>query len=152
MLGICRGSQLFAETLGGDAYLSEPPPEIGHMLPELTNAGANDPVLCHFDAPVVVFHQDTWDLPPGATLLAATERFNHAFRLGATLAIQAHPEADAAIVSHWVEIDEERPLLAAAGVDPEDLVAAVRAGEPAQREMAARMFGAWIEEVAEAGR
>ena len=147
MLGICLGSQLFAEALGGDAYLATPPPEIGHMLPQLTDAGAADPVLRHFDAPVVVFHQDTWDLPPGATLLASTDRFNHAFRLGATVAVQAHPEADAAVVSRWVDIEAERPLLAAAGVAPEDLVAAVRAGESAQREMAARMFGAWVEEV-----
>ncbi len=68
------------------------------------------------------------------------------------MAIQAHPEADSAIVSQWVEKEAERPLLTAAGVVPEDLVTAVRAGEPAQREMAARMFGAWVDEVAAATR
>lgn len=147
MLGICLGSQLFADALGGRAYLSDSVPEIGYMLPALTEAGATDPVLRHFDAPVVVFHQDTWDPPPGATVLATTDRFRHAFRLGSALAIQAHPEADAAMVARWVEIEAERPLLDAAGVDPDRLVAEVRAGEPAQREMVGRLFGAWVDEV-----
>ncbi|MCH7585766.1 MAG: type 1 glutamine amidotransferase [Acidobacteria bacterium] len=147
MLGICLGSQLFAEALGGSAFLSESAPEIAHMVPRLTEAGAEDPVLRHFDEPVVVFHQDTWDPPPGATLLATSERFNHAFRLGSALAIQAHPEADAAVVAKWVEMEDELPLMLAAGVDPDQLVAEVAAGEAAQREMAARLFGAWVEEV-----
>ncbi len=72
---------------------------------------------------------------------------NHVFRLGSAVAIQAHPEADAAVVSKWVEIEDELPLMAAAGVEPDQLVAEVTAGEEAQREMAARLFGAWVEEV-----
>ncbi len=147
MVGICLGSQLFAEALGGKAFLSESAPEIAHMVPQLTEAGAEDPVLRHFDEPVVVFHQDTFDPPPGAKLLATSDRFNHVFRLGSAVAIQAHPEADAAVVSKWVEIEDELPLMEAAGVEPDQLVAEVTAGEEAQREMAARLFGAWVEEV-----
>lgn len=146
MLGICLGCQLFAEALGGRAYLAGSP-EIAHMVPELTEAGAMDPVLRQFDQPVVVFHEDTWDLPSEATLLASSDRFNHAFRLGSAVAIQAHPEADAGIVAKWVEIEDELPLMEAAGVEPDQLVAEVTAGEAKQREMAARLFGAWIEEV-----
>ncbi|MEE9299170.1 MAG: hypothetical protein V3V29_09060 [Acidimicrobiia bacterium] len=84
--------------------------------------------------------------------MAATDRFAHAFRMGSAVAIQAHPEADAAIVSKWVDLEPERPLLEAAGVDPEDLIAEVRDGEPVQREMAARLFGAWAEEVVAGSR
>lgn len=147
MLGICLGAQLFAESLGGAAYLADDIPEIGHFTPTLTPAGAADPVLRHFDAPVVAFHQDTWDPPPNATLLARSERFNHAFRLGSALAIQAHPEADGDIVESWTTMDEERPLLVAAGTDPEGLIARTRDGERDQREMASRMFGSWVDEV-----
>ena len=147
MFGICLGSQLFAEALGGRAFLSESAPEIAHMMPTLTEAGAEDPVLRHFDEPVVVFHQDTWDPPPEAILLATSDRFNHVFRLGSAVAIQAHPEADAAVVAKWVETKDELPLMEAAGVDPDQLVAEVAAGEEAQREMAAKLFGAWVEEV-----
>lgn len=147
MFGICLGSQLFADALGGKAYLIEATPEIAHMKPVLTEAGVEDPVLHHFDAPVVTFHRDTWEPPPGATLLATSDRFNQAFRFGSALAIQPHPEADAAIVAQWVEIEEELPLMKAAGVEPNDLVSEVIDGEAAQREMAARMFGAWVEEI-----
>jgi len=147
MLGICLGSQLFADALGGRAYLSESTPEIAYMIPTLTAAGREDPVVSQFDAAVVVFHQDTWDPPPGATLLATSDRFNHAFRLGSAVAIQAHPEANSAIVSKWVEIAKEKPLMRAAGVEPDQLLAEVVAGESAQREMAERLFGAWVEEV-----
>ena len=49
---------------------------------ELTAAGRSDPVVRHLDGPVAVSHADTWDLPPGATLLAQSDRYRHAFRLG----------------------------------------------------------------------
>ena len=147
MLGICLGAQLFAESLGGAAYLADGIPEIRHFTPTLTAAGAADPVLRHFDTPVVVFHQDTWDPPPDATLLARSDRFNHAFRLDSALAIQAHPEADGDIVESWTTMDEERPLLEAAGTDSERLIAQTRDGEGDQREMASRLFGAWVDEV-----
>lgn len=147
MLGICLGAQLFADALGGRAYLIDSTPEIAYMLPTLTAAGTADPVLRHFDAAVTVFHEDTWDPPPSAEVLAVSDRFNHAFRLGAAVGIQAHPEADASIVARWVETDEELPLMRAAGVEPDVLLAEVIAGEEAQREMAARLFGAWALEV-----
>lgn len=147
MFGICLGAQLFAEALGGAAYLAATTPEIGHFTPTLTPEGLVDPVLRHLDVPVVAFHQDTWDLPPAATLLASSDRFNHAFRLGSAVAIQAHPEADGDIVESWISMPEERPLLKAAGVDGQALVAEARAGEVRQREMAARLFGAWVDEV-----
>jgi GMP synthase (glutamine-hydrolysing) len=147
MLGICLGAQLFADALGGSAYLADSIPEIAHFTPTLTDAGAADPVLRHFDIPVVAFHQDTWDLPPTATLLANSDRFNHAFRLGLAVAIQAHPEADGDIVESWISMPEELPLLEASGVDGQELVAETRAGEARQREMAARLFGAWVDEI-----
>ena len=125
MLGICLGSQLFAEALGGAAYLADGPPEIGYITPELTAEGVRDPVLRHFDRPVVVFHQDTWDPPPDAIVLARTDRFPHAFRMGSAVAIQAHPEADAGIVQAWVSHDRARRMLREADVDADALVAAV---------------------------
>jgi len=147
MFGICLGSQLFADALGGTAYLADDHPEIGVLAPELTDSGREDPVLRHFDRPVVAFHQDTFELPPGATLLARSDRFNHAFRLGSALAVQAHPEATARIVEDWVSHDGAQALLATAGVVSEELVESVRRAEPIQREMARRLFGAWVDEV-----
>ena len=147
MLGICLGVQLFADALGGSAHLADGPPEIGHFVPEVNEAGESDQVLREFDAPVVVFHQDTFEPPPGATLLASSERFPHAFRLGSAVALQAHPEADAEIVAKWVAKPSSQDKMARAGVDPDELMAAIVEGEPAQREMARRLFGAWIDEL-----
>lgn len=147
MLGICLGSQLFAEALGGDAYLADGPPEIGHFTPELTDDGRSDPVLRHFDEPVCLFHQDTFEVPPDATVLARSDRFPQAFRKGSAVAIQAHPEADTHIVRGWVAKESSRRKMVTAGIEPDALVAAVAEGEADQREMASRLFGAWIREV-----
>ena len=147
MIGICLGSQLFADALGGTAYLADQHPEIEVLAPELTDAGREDPVLQHFDRPVVAFHQDTFELPPGATLLARSDRFKHAFRFGSALAIQAHPEATTSIVEDWVSHEGAQALLTTAGVVSEELVESVRRAEPIQREMARRLFGAWVDEV-----
>ncbi len=147
VLGICLGSQVLADVLGGRAFLSDRAPELGHLLPELTAAGRADPVLHHLDAAMPVWHQDTWELPPGATLLAATAGYPHAFRLGSTVAIQAHPEADATVVERWASHPGTAPIVAAAGVDAAELVDAVRSGADLQRDMALRLFGARIDEV-----
>lgn len=151
VLGICLGSQVLADVLGGRAFLSDRAPEIEHLLPELTAAGRSDPVLCHLDAAMPVWHQDTWDLPTGTVLLATSGEYPHAFRLGSTVAIQAHPEADAGVVRDWVAQPGARPILAAAGIDGAALVDAVLSGADRQREMALRLFGAWIDEVIASG-
>jgi GMP synthase (glutamine-hydrolysing) len=147
MIGICLGSQLFADALGGTAYLADEHPEIEVLAPELTVEGRTDPVLRHFDRPVVAFHQDTFELPPGGTLLARSDRFKHAFRLGSALAIQAHPEATVDIVADWMSHPGAQALAARAGVVSEELLDSVRRAEPVQREMARRLFGAWVDEV-----
>lgn len=147
MFGICLGSQLFAEALGGSAYLADDRPEVEIVLPELTAEGESDPVLRHFDRPVVAFHQDTWEPPPGAALLSRTDRYNHAFRLGSAVAVQAHPEATSEIVGEWVQHAGAQGLMNRAGVVSDELMESVRLAEPIQREMAARLFGAWVDEV-----
>lgn len=151
VLGICLGCQILADALGGRAHLA-PAVEAGPMRLRLTVEGAADPVLRHLSAVVPVWHRDTWDLPPGARLLAESDRYPHAFRLGTAVGIQAHPEATVAIVAGWMAaggVDELR----GAGVDPDGFLEAVAAGETEQRTMAAGLFGAWLEEVmAGAGR
>jgi GMP synthase (glutamine-hydrolysing) len=147
MFGICLGVQLFADALGGRAYLAQDGPEIGHLAPEITPAGHEDPVVRHLDQPVVSWHRDTFDLPPGATLLAASDRFPHAFRLGSAVAIQSHPEAATDVVGGWIEHDRDAGMLRSAGIDAPGLLQAVADGEFVQREMARRLFGAWVEEV-----
>jgi len=143
-LGICLGCQLLAEALGGRAYPGNGR-ELGSLQPVLTPEGRADPVLRHLDGPVPVSHADTWDLPPGAVLLATSDRYRQAFRAGSALGVQPHPEVAPAAFARWVR-DKPREDLLRDGIDPEAAVAEVRLGAPAQRALARRLFAAWAAE------
>jgi GMP synthase-like glutamine amidotransferase len=96
VFGICLGSQLLAEVLGGSVGRAEVP-EIGWQRIELTEAGRRSPVFGalgtdEFDA--MEWHGDAWTLPPGAQLTAtsagcATQAFSFGERVHA---VQFHPE------------------------------------------------------------
>ncbi len=102
-LAICLGAQILAQALGGRVYAGTT--EIGWVPVKLTEAGERS-VLCAIgrDAiPVLHWHSDTFDLPDGAERLASTpECVNQAFSLGATLAVQFHPEVGARHFERWL--------------------------------------------------
>jgi len=98
IFGICLGSQLLARLLGSRVYRS-PAPEFGFKRIRLNAAGAKDPVLGRLgqegeDFLAIQWHDDAWDLPQGAELLAHSEAWpNQAFRYGpSVLGIQFHLE------------------------------------------------------------
>jgi GMP synthase (glutamine-hydrolysing) len=104
VLGICLGAQLAAAALGGRAYPGPAGEEIGWTKVELTDAGRADPVLGALQEPVELFewHHDTFDPPPGATLLAGGAVYpSQAFRLGSVVAVQFHPEVDGPLLAGW---------------------------------------------------
>ena len=47
------------------------------------------------------WHYDVLTVPPGADELARNARWAAGVRVGRTLAVQFHPEVDAAIVGRW---------------------------------------------------
>jgi GMP synthase (glutamine-hydrolysing) len=103
-LGICLGAQLAAAALGGRAYPGPAGEEIGWTKVELTDAGRADPVLGALQEPAELFewHHDTFDPPPGATLLAGGAVYpSQAFRLGSVVAVQFHPEVDGPLLAGW---------------------------------------------------
>lgn len=120
-LGICLGAQLAATALGGRAYPGEAGLEVGWSPLALTLAGRSDPVLGALrhaldrgdgDLRVFQWHHDTYDPPPGATLLARGERYpNQAFRLGSVVGVQFHPEVDAELIRRWYESAGETPAV-----------------------------------------
>ncbi len=146
VLGICLGCQILAEALGGRA-LPGSGLEVGLVSLQFSEAAAVDPVIRHMTEPVPVCHGDTWEAPVGADLLARSDRYPHAFRMGAALGLQSHPEAPPEVFANWVRLCGEERLVAA-GVRPEVVIADVEANAGAQKAMAMRLFGGWLGEVA----
>ncbi len=122
VLGICFGAQALCTALGGQVEAA-PRKEIGWTMvdsldPDLIEAG-----------PWLEFHGDQCLPPAGSRLLARTEVCVQAFAIGRHLAVQFHPEVDAAQLSRWLD-DGGRPEAERAGVDPDKLVAQTEAEEP----------------------
>ncbi|MEL7036006.1 MAG: glutamine amidotransferase [Cyanobacteria bacterium J06592_8] len=101
-LGICLGSQLMAQALGSLIYPGQIK-EIGWSTLNLSEAGKRSPLGYLEQIPVLHWHGDTFNLPAGATHLAATENYeNQAFTWGKNgLALQFHPEVTPIGLERW---------------------------------------------------
>jgi GMP synthase-like glutamine amidotransferase len=104
LLGVCLGAQIVARALGERVYRHHAT-EFGFCAVELTPEGRADPLFAGLGPALqpMQWHEDTFDLPRGAALLAtgATCR-NQAYRVGAsTYGVQFHPEVDRSIVAAW---------------------------------------------------
>ena len=97
VIGICLGAQLIAAALGARVYHGSLP-EIGWFPVRFEQKAAILNGLGFLPPEVVVFHwhQDTFEIPEGASLLASSEAFpNQAFLYGnRVLALQFHFEMD----------------------------------------------------------
>ncbi len=146
MIGVCLGAQLIARAAGARVYAGTR--EIGWAPISPTPAGQDSALAelasAHWE--VLHWHGDTFDLPPGAQLLASTAAVqNQAYAIGnEVLALQFHPEVmprdiEAWLIGHTVE-------LAKAGVDPRTIRA--RTAEVGATVAAAgeRMFARWLQE------
>ena len=109
LLGICLGSQLIARALGADVH-PNPVKEIGWFDVRFTPAASSDPLFSSLVAPESIFHwhSDTWELPPGAILLASSDACpNQAFRAGPLIyGFQFHLEITPGMIADWQLQDE----------------------------------------------
>ena len=115
ILGICLGSQLIADAMGGKAYLSE---NIEFGFKNL-NFLVEDSLFEDFkNTKVFSWHRDTFDIPPGATLVAETE-FPQIYIIKNTTALQFHPEIKTDLFKAWYDSDLSKQELESYDVQSE---------------------------------
>jgi GMP synthase-like glutamine amidotransferase len=147
VIGHCLGGQLMARALGAKVRPCQA--EIGWHQIDLTPAGA-----AWFDdmGPCTVFqwHQETFDIPAGAELLASSAACPHqAFALGPHLAMQFHVELDDPKLQDWVyqlEADkafEDLPMRQS----PKVILEQARIAMSAQQRLASRLYERWLRSV-----
>lgn len=121
ILGICYGHQLLAHALGGIVDNNPSGREFGTVTIRMTDQAEGDPLLGIFRpaAPVHVCHtQAVLKLPPGAKLLASSQRDPHqAFVVGnCAWGVQFHPEFSTEVVAEYIRAHEA--ALRSEGQDP----------------------------------
>jgi GMP synthase-like glutamine amidotransferase len=103
-LGICFGAQVLAWSLGAGIDKA-PVREVGYVPVRPLAGAADDPLLSVYGDGDMVFqwHMDTFELPQGATLLAAGDDVaNQAYRVGENAwATQWHFEIDRPEIELW---------------------------------------------------
>lgn len=104
-IGICLGAQLIAAALGATVAKGEAGIELGWKPLTLTQAGKGTEaeLLCGDKTSMFHWHGDTFNLPPGASLLAGTDQYpNQIFSYGGNvIGIQSHPEIRADQLEEW---------------------------------------------------
>jgi GMP synthase (glutamine-hydrolysing) len=105
-LGICLGGQILARALGAEVR-ANPKPEIG-VVPVSLSRNVEDPVLRGLH-PIILtmhFHEDTFEVPDEAVLLASSEACpNQIVRYGEwAYGLQFHPEVSTGTFQRWIEM------------------------------------------------
>ncbi|GAC1433156.1 MAG: type 1 glutamine amidotransferase [Ktedonobacteraceae bacterium] len=105
VLGICLGGQLLATVLGGTVK-KHTITEIGFSEVQCTDEGRHDPLYEGLAGRQLVYqwHEDTFDIPPGAVRLATSAKTeNQAFRYGRNAyGIQYHIELTPTMLDTWL--------------------------------------------------
>jgi GMP synthase-like glutamine amidotransferase len=105
LLGICLGAQLLAKVCGAKVTKAENR-EIGWYEIKFCEAAAGDPLFKSLGQGIPVFqwHEDTFEIPKSATLLASTTTCeNQAFRVADfAWGLQFHPEMTKEMIETWL--------------------------------------------------
>ena len=144
ILGVCLGAQLLAAAAGAEVKPGEK--EIGwipvHKMPD----ACKDPVLRRLPEKfqALMWHGDHFSLPSGATHLLGTQKCGCAgFRLGKkAYGLVPHLEMTAAMVDKMVA--ESRGELAAANVEPAQILEDTSEYAEPSEELARAMWKAWV--------
>jgi GMP synthase (glutamine-hydrolysing) len=128
LLAICYGHQLLADALGGEVGRNRYGREIGQIDVQLTDEGADDPLLGGLSGTLRVsssHRQSVRRLPPSARRLGFNEADeNQAYAVGRRAwGVQFHPEWDHGVIRAYLE--DRVDTLREEGLDPDELLARV---------------------------
>lgn len=141
VLGVCLGAQLIAKALGARVYANNVK-EIGWYPVHWTDAAADDPLHQGLFGSDTVFHWhgETFDLPPGAELLAYSDACrNQAYRVGENIyGLQYHLEVTPEMIAEWLTQDANCGDLREIDTPIDPYANAERL-----RELAGQVFGRW---------
>jgi len=121
VLGICLGSQLIAQAIGGRVHRG-PKKEIGWSQVILTPNGHKSLFngIRHKTLRVFQWHGDTYDLPETAKIMASSTLYPQAFRFGSAFGIQFHLEVDGEMIRTWLQEYSEE--LSRELINPRDII------------------------------
>jgi GMP synthase-like glutamine amidotransferase len=148
--GSCLGVQLLASALGAPVRQGTTP-EVGVLPVEPTDEGGTDPVLgpCRWPLTTLQWHSDTFELPPGAVLLARSPAYESQAVRFAPLAygVQFHVEVGGELADEWARVPAyvkaADDVLGEGGADR--LLADVRASASEMLPEARGLFGRWMD-------
>ena len=147
--GICLGAQLIAAALGARVFPGASR-EIGWLPIRGTGNGAQSPLQQLFGPENRVFHWhgDTFDLPPGATVLASSDAYeNQVFSWGRrTMAVQFHPEVSRRGLERWM-IGHTRQIKSLTNASVKTLREDTALYGPRYEELSAQFFKVWLQEM-----
>jgi GMP synthase-like glutamine amidotransferase len=103
VLGICLGSQLIAQAAGGRVFKGTRK-EIGLFDVSLSDEGKKG-LFAGLESPMKVFqwHGDTYELPKEAKVLAYSDLYPQAFKIGSAYGVQFHLEVDTSMIESWIK-------------------------------------------------
>lgn len=137
VLGICLGSQLLAEALGGRALPGISGLEFGAISVDTTSEDNWPPGGTYYS-----FHSDTAQLPEDAEVLSVSDSYVQAWRSGSSSAIQFHPEID---FDGYDEIlASEADKLERSGVDVAALRSELAGPKQPSRHLSSQLFDTWL--------
>jgi GMP synthase (glutamine-hydrolysing) len=150
--GVCLGAQLLAGALGARVYSGDEA-EVGLLPVELAEAAYGDPVFSAAPPsfPTLQWHSDTFDLPPGATLLASSLAYrSQAFVYKRAYGLQFHLEVSPELAAEWGAVPAYAASLEAIKGPGalERLVGEVTERADETLPLARELFGRWLELVA----
>jgi GMP synthase (glutamine-hydrolysing) len=131
ILGICFGAQVLAAALGGRVRRASAATASWRDIPTL------DPDLIP-PGPWFRWHEDIFELPAGAKLLAGSPRAPLAFMIGSSVGLQFHPEVGRDIAESWLNGGREQ--MAAQDIDAHSLSIDIRRAAHGAQERANALF------------